>query len=110
LGIIINDGWWGNTAGCRQHDRFAALRSIRYRRAALRSANMGRSGAVDILGRPLGQTNKWGWDAAIPVDVTAHERVACYAIWGIFLGRFAIFLMSFFTLKAGVNMVTKSKS
>lgn len=110
LGIITNDGWWGNTAGYRQHDRFAALRAIEYRRDVLRSANMGRSGAFDILGRPLVQTNKYGEEAVIPVDVTLHERVTFYAIWGDFLGRFSIFLMIFFTLKAGVNMVTKSKS
>ena len=39
--IITNDGWWGNTAGHRQHYAFAHLRAIETRRSIVRSTNTG---------------------------------------------------------------------
>jgi len=106
LGIITNDGWWGDTKGYKQHYRFAALRAIEYRRNILRSANMGESGAFDVLGRSIVRANKYDEQAVIPVKATLHEKVTFYALWGDFPGRFAIFLMIFFSLKAGINMIT----
>lgn len=108
IGIITNDGWWGNTAGYRQHDQFAALRAIEYRRDILRSANMGHSGAFDSRGRRITEVNRYGEEAVIPVRVTLHEKITFYAIWGDYFGRFSIFLMIFFTLRAGINQITKS--
>lgn len=110
LSIITNDGWWGDTKGYKQHYLFAALRAIEYRRNVLRSANMGESGAFDVLGRPIVKANRYGEQAVIPVEATLHEKVTFYAVWGDFPGRFAIFLMIFFSLKAGINTITASKS
>ena len=48
--IITNDGWWGNTAGYRQHFSFASLRAIETRRCIARSANTGISAFIDQRG------------------------------------------------------------
>lgn len=107
IGIVTNDGWWGNTAGHRQHYEFAALRAIEYRRSVLRSANMGMSGAFDQLGRPVVSPNDYDEAAVIPVTVQLNDRLTFYAIWGDFLGRFSIFMMLFFSLKAFVASVVR---
>ncbi|MGM0648189.1 MAG: apolipoprotein N-acyltransferase, partial [Bacteroidota bacterium] len=44
--IITNDGWWGNTAGHKQHLDFASLRAIETRKSIARSANTGISAFV----------------------------------------------------------------
>lgn len=110
LGVVTNDGWWGNTAGYKQHDMFAALRAIEYRRDVVRSANMGRNGAFDSKGMPLTKTNEYGERAVIPVELTLHEEVTFYARWGDYLGRFSLFLLVFITLKAAVNTFTGKKN
>ncbi|MFN3940829.1 MAG: apolipoprotein N-acyltransferase, partial [Chitinophagales bacterium] len=39
--IITNDGWWGNTAGHKQHCLYGRLRAIENRKSIARSANTG---------------------------------------------------------------------
>ena len=39
--IMTNDGWWDNTAGHKQHLKFASLRAIETRRSIARAANTG---------------------------------------------------------------------
>lgn len=107
IGIITNDGWWGNTEGHKQHYEFAALRAIEYRRSILRSANLGSSGAFNELGMAVVKPNDYDVAAVIPVKVTMNSSLTFYALWGDYLGRFSIFLMVFLTLKALVNMVVK---
>ena len=107
IGIITNDGWWGNTAGHRQHYQFAALRAIEYRRSVLRSANLGWSGAFNLRGEEVVRHNTYNEEAVIPVQVTLNDSLTFYALWGDFLGRFSIFLMVFFTLRAVVNRLMK---
>lgn len=109
IGVVTNDGWWGKTPGYRQHYQFAALRAIEYRRSVLRSANMGSSGAFDQLGKSVVSPNAYGESAVIPVQVSLNDSLTFYALWGDYLGRFSIFLMVFFTLKATVNAVLMSR-
>lgn len=107
IGIITNDGWWGNTEGHVQHYEFAALRAIEYRRSVLRSANMGSNGAFDERGDEVVVPNKYGHEAVLPVTVTLNSSLTFYALWGDYLGRFSIFLMVFFTLKSLVNSLVR---
>lgn len=109
IGVVTNDGWWGDTEGHLQHYQFAALRAIEYRRSVLRSANMGASGAFDQRGDEIVSPNDYGVSAVIPVKVTLNDTLTFYAIWGDFLGRFSVFMMVFFTLKALVNTILKSR-
>ncbi len=109
IGVITNDGWWNNTAGHRQHYEFAALRAIENRRCVVRSANMGLCGAFDVRGNELVVPNRYGEEVVLPVEVSLHEELTFYALWGDYLGRFAIFLMVFFSLKAVVNSLLHRK-
>lgn len=63
LCIITNDGWWGNTAGYRQHFDYASLRAIETRRYIARAANTGISGFFDDKGNSIDATEWWTTDA-----------------------------------------------
>jgi apolipoprotein N-acyltransferase len=59
LCIVTNDGWWGNTAGYKQHFDYARLRAIETRRYIARSANTGISGFIDDKGNVISKTEWW---------------------------------------------------
>ncbi len=86
--IITNDGWWGNTAGHRQHFTFASLRAIETRRSIARSANTGISAFIDQRGDPHQVTKYWE-PAAIKGTVNANDRLTFYVEHGDYLARFA---------------------
>lgn len=59
LFVATNDGWWGNTAGYRQHFSFSRLRAIENRRYIARSANTGISAFISPRGEILEKTPYW---------------------------------------------------
>ncbi|MBX2932367.1 MAG: apolipoprotein N-acyltransferase [Chitinophagaceae bacterium] len=61
IAIITNDGWWGNTAGHKQHLAYAKLRAIETRRWVVRSANTGISAVINPYGQIIITE---GWDKA----------------------------------------------
>ena len=89
--IITNDGWWGNTAGYRQHFSFASLRAIETRRCIARSANTGISAFIDQRGDPHQMTKYWEPDAIKGV-VNANDRLTFYVMHGDYLARIATIL------------------
>ena len=82
--IITNDGWWGNTAGHRQHYAFAHLRAIETRRSILRSANTGISAWIDQRGDAHEQTKCWV-PAVIRATVNANDRITFYTRYGDYI-------------------------
>jgi apolipoprotein N-acyltransferase len=86
--IITNDGWWGNTAGYRQHFSFAALRAIETRRSIARSANTGISAFIDQRG-DASQTTKYWEPAVIKGTVNANTKLTFYVKHGDYLARIA---------------------
>jgi apolipoprotein N-acyltransferase len=86
--IITNDGWWGNTAGHRQHYSFASLRSIETRRSIARSANTGISAFIDQRGDPHQATKYWE-PAAIKGVLNANDQLTFYVRHGDYLARIA---------------------
>jgi len=87
--IITNDGWWGNTAGHRQHLGFASLRAIETRRCIARAANTGISCFVNQRGE-MSQETKY-WEAAvIGGSLNANDKLTFYTEHGDFLGREAL--------------------
>ncbi len=54
--IITNDGWYGNSSGPYQHNRFAVLRAVENRRWVARCANTGISSVIDDKGRFVNET------------------------------------------------------
>jgi len=79
--IITNDGWWGNTAGHRQHFSFAHLRAIETRRSIARSANTGISAFIDQRGDAHQVTRYWE-PAVIAGNLNANSRLTFYVVHG----------------------------
>lgn len=89
--IITNDGWWGNTAGHRQHFAFASLRAIETRRSIARSANTGISAFIDQRGDIFEQTTYWK-PAVIKGTLNANSRLTFYVRHGDYIARAAVFI------------------
>lgn len=84
--VITNDGWWGTTAGHRQHLYFSSLRAIETRRYVARSANTGISGIVDQRG-VIHQRTPYGEQAAIRGEIVLNDRITFYTRYGDMIGR-----------------------
>lgn len=89
--IITNDGWWGNTAGHRQHFAFAHLRAIETRRSIARSANTGISALIDQRGDAHQVTPYWK-PAVIKGNLNANEKLTFYVKHGDYIARVATVL------------------
>ena len=70
--ILTNDGWWSNTAGHKQHLKYASLRAIETRKSIARSANTGVTCFIDQLGT-IHQAQKW-WTASV-IKQTMYSKV-----------------------------------
>jgi apolipoprotein N-acyltransferase len=87
--IITNDGWWGNTAGYRQHFAFAHLRAIETRRSIARSANTGISAFIDQRG-DAHQVTKYWEPAVIKSTINANSTLTFYVKHGDYIARIAV--------------------
>lgn len=99
LVIITNDGWWGNTAGHRQHFDFAILRAIETRRSIARSANTGISAFIDQRGDVFQTTPYWE-QAVIRQKLSTNEHITFYVKYGDYISRISAFIMAIFLLTA----------
>jgi len=97
LGIITNDGWWGNTSGYKQHLMFASLRAIETRRSIARSANTGISCFINQRGDILNPTNYWERDAR-KETLNANNSITFYVRYGDYIGRLSAFVAVLFLL------------
>lgn len=86
IAIITNDGWWENTAGHRQHCRYASLRAIETRRSIARSANTGISCFVNQRG-DISQPTKWWTPDAIKGSIFLNNKKTFYTRYGDYFGR-----------------------
>ncbi len=97
LGIITNDGWWGNTSGYKQHLLFATLRAIETRRSIARSANTGISCFVNQRGDLYDKTEYWVQDAR-KGTINANNSITIYVKYGDYIGRLSAFVAVLFLL------------
>lgn len=103
LNIITNDGWWDDTAGFRQHLRFASLRAIEYRRSIARSANTGSSAFINQRG-DIQQATDYEVEAAIKQEIFLSEEGTFFSVWGDLIARIGLFLALLLVL----NTIAKS--
>ena len=89
IAVITNDGWWGNTAGYRQHENYARLRSIETRRWLIRSANTGISCLIDPLGHVI-DPQPWDLASAIKIKAPANSELTFYVRHGDLISKLAI--------------------
>ncbi len=113
LNIITNDGWWGNTAGYKQHNSYARLRAVEFRRDVARSANTGISGYFDQKGDRLLQSEWWEEDV-LRLTIKSNTEMTVYANLGDYLGRIGSFVAIAMLLSALVkgktSFIPKRKS
>jgi apolipoprotein N-acyltransferase len=91
LGIITNDGWWGESPGYKQHLSYARLRAIETRRWVARAANTGISAFINPKGEII-QRSEWWVPAALKQKVMAIKRLTFYVVYGDYIGRLAAYL------------------
>ena len=100
--IITNDGWWGNTAGHKQHLHYASLRAIETRRSIARSANTGISAFINQRG-DIEQATAYWEPAVIQGTIRANDQMTFYGRHGDYLARTAAWLSVFVFLAALVK-------
>jgi len=105
--ITTNDGWWGNTAGHRQHFIFARLRAIETRRSIARSANTGISAFVNQRGDILQESDYWV-PAVLKGSVNANDKLTYYTLHGDYIARIAAFV-SVMLLLIGISMALRRR-
>lgn len=91
IGIITNDGWWGDTDGYKQHCMYASLRSIESRRCIARSANTGISCFINQRG-DIQQATGWREDAVISAELPVNTSLTYYTRNGDYLARWALWI------------------
>lgn len=72
LAAVTNDGWYGDSAGPRQHFFQVRLRSIEEGLPAIRAANTGISGIIDPYGRVIAESalfEETAIDSALPAPL-----------------------------------------
>lgn len=84
LGVVTNDGWWGNTPGHKQHLYFSSLRCIETGKWLARAANTGISCFVDPKGRILDPTEYWV-QASLVGDLYLNDQDTLYVRTGDWL-------------------------
>ena len=102
--VITNDGWWGNTAGHRQHFLFSVLRAIETRRSIARSANTGISAFINQRG-DVSQATPYWVPAVIKQTINTNDRVTFYVRYGDYIARGAMLvaaLMLLLTISNGI--------
>lgn len=90
LGVVTNDGWWGNTPGYSQHLAYSRIRAIELRRSVARSANTGISALINQKGEIL-QESDWWTEAVLCGNLNLNDSVTFYARHGDYPGRLAAF-------------------
>lgn len=100
IGIITNDGWWGNTPGHIQHWHYARLRAIENRKFVARAANTGISGFINARGDILEETKYWEKDVRTSL-VQVNHSTTFYTRHGDYIGWMSC-LVSVLVLVAGI--------
>ncbi len=106
IAVITNDGWWGNTAGYKQHMNYARLRAIENRRWVARSANTGISCFIDPYGNVVQQL-PWDKEGALKQDIAAFVTKTFYMQHGDYLSRIFSLLAAGFVLVSIFKVIKK---
>lgn len=106
IGIITNDGWWGDTPGYKQHLNYARLLAIEHRRSVVRSANTGISAIINQTGEITNATNWWE-ESTLKQTVNLNNELTFYTRFGDWIA-FLMLIGAFFSII--LNLVIKSKT
>ena len=84
--IVTNDGWWDNTAGHKQHLKFACLRAIEHRRSIARSANTGTSCFINQRGDIL-QPTDYEVATVVKGEMALNQEMTFYSRYGDWIAK-----------------------
>lgn len=84
---ITNDGWWGESAGYKQHNSFSRLRAIENRRYVARSSMTGISCVINQRGDII-QSLGYGVHNAFKETIQLNKKQTFYTQHGDYIGRF----------------------
>jgi apolipoprotein N-acyltransferase len=103
LCVVTNDGWFGNSPGPYQLERYTVLRAIENRRAVARCANNGISCFIDPWGRISGETRLYTRTtirAELPLrsDLTFYTRFGDWFPFGVSICAGFLLLASFIVM------------
>jgi len=111
--VITNDGWWGNTAGYKQHLTYSSIRAIETRRSIARSANTGISCFINQRGE-IKQPTEWWVPDVIKSSLNLNEKITFYVKYGDYLGRtsdfFSIILLAYTLVNILITRKSRRKS
>lgn len=105
--VITNDGWWGHTAGHRQHLTFSQLRAIETRRDVARSANTGISAFINQRGEIVAESRYWE-ETVMRHTLHANTEFTFYVRYGDYIGRLAAFTALLFLL-LGISVALRNR-
>jgi apolipoprotein N-acyltransferase len=105
IGIITNDGWWGNTDGYKQHLDYGTIRAIETRRSIARCANTGISALIDEKGDIYDQT-EWWKPCILKGSITINNKITFYTIAGDYISILGV-LIAFVFLS--LTLIKKAK-
>lgn len=91
IGVISNDGWWGDTWGYKYLYAFCRLRAIEHRRDIVRSANTGISGFINSRGDSI-QSLGWDKQGVISSELRLNDQKTIYTRYGDYIGRLSIYI------------------
>lgn len=92
MGLVSNDGWWGNTPGHKRLFDFCRLRAIEIRRAIARSANTGISGFISPTGKTIGERLEWDEEGVLTAELELRDEKTIYTIYGDWIARISTFV------------------
>ncbi|MBR2866144.1 MAG: apolipoprotein N-acyltransferase [Alistipes sp.] len=92
IGVISNDGWWGNTPGHKRLFDFCRLRAIECRRAIARSANTGISGFISPIGTTIGDRLTWDEEGTLTAQLELRSDKTIYVLYGDWIARIATYI------------------
>lgn len=81
LVVITNDGWFGKSAGPRQHAALSCLRAAECDVPVIRCANNGISLVTDTRGRVLDRLDL-GWRGLVTAEVAPGGAASAFVRWG----------------------------
>ncbi len=90
--VITNDGWWGNSQGCKQHLYYARLRAIENRKYIARSANTGISCFIDYTGNIISKID-YGKEGILKNKIYSNSKKTFYTKHGDFLYRICFLII-----------------
>lgn len=101
LTVLSQDGWWGQSAGYRQHFALTRLRAIETRRSVLMGTVTGRSGLIGPDGG-VHETTAWMEQTVHQVSVPLLHTPTYYTLHGDWIGRGALVISLLLTVIWGI--------